>query len=306
MSYKIYKDKLDSIKENAKGKKLIKLNFGKANINYKEYASFILNKFPKNSNEHKKISKLISEEQNWHDCGSPVIFLDDISLINSLYIAEFDFENNFNVEPPFKTFSMSFPKDTIIEGVEIPSCLVTIMTRKEFIDLYGSEITHKDRLDEEHDNDELCISIAYETDTKRTNTNFTHLSTYTKTKQSNFSKRMQSMGTERLSILTKIALTMCVYNSATNGKKLVKGYPTSSIVMPKDKNRVSYNGLTISADREKQQTKETRKIKHRIPFYRNLVADRYYKGEYESLKRGSRWILVKEIDLDNSMNTLLS
>ena len=253
-----------------------------------------------------QVSRLSSEEQNWHDCGSPVVFLDDISLVNSLYFAEFDFENNFNVEPPFKTFALSFPKNTVIEGVEIQSCLATIMTRKEFIDLYGSEITQKDRLEKDHNGNELCISIAYETASKTTNTNFTHLSTYTKTLKSNFSEKISNNGTEILTVLTKIALAMCVYNSATEGKKLVEGYPVSSIVMPKNKNRVSYKGLTISADREKQQTKEIRKIKHRIPFYRNLQADRYYKGEYENLKRGSRWILVKEIDLDNSMNTLLN
>jgi hypothetical protein len=49
-------------------------------------------------------------------------------------------DKDFNVAPPFKSFSMTFPQDTLVNGINLNSALVTIMTRKDFMGLYGTTV----------------------------------------------------------------------------------------------------------------------------------------------------------------------
>jgi len=117
---------------------------------------------------------------------------------------------------------------------------------------------------------------------------------------------LPSQGSEELRIITKIALSLCVYNSATDLKKLVDGYPESALSLPKDKTKVSYKASVLHSSQKTQMSKGERKINHRIPYFRNLRAKRFYQNEYENMRPGTRWIFVKEVDPSGRMNTLLN
>jgi hypothetical protein len=58
---------------------------------------------------------------------------------------------------------MTFPQDTLVNGINLNSALVTIMTRKDFMGLYGTTvITLEDILSYEYDENELGICVNYE------------------------------------------------------------------------------------------------------------------------------------------------
>ena len=43
-----------------------------------------------------------------------------------------------------------------------------------------------------------------------------------------------------------------------------------------------------------------------MSFFRNLRSDRYYKGKYKEYKKGSRWVFIKELNINNAINSILN
>lgn len=309
----LYRDQQEIFKSNASGRAVLKGIFGKKTVGFPTYVKVMKDLILSNSTsdvwegDH---CKLLCHELQWRESGSPVIFLETKGLVNYLYGAKLNFEDDFNVSPPFKSFAMSFPENTVINGITLKSCLVTIMARREFIALYGEEnIKLQDLVSYESENDAIGICIHYESTNGVINTNFTPLATLNDCFKKNFENPLANGGTKMLEAQSKIALALCVYHSATNGDKLEKGYPSSSISLPKNKSKGSYKAVTIRSFKEKQSSdgNSQRKITHRIPHFRNLRAERFYKKEqYKNMKRGTRWTFVKEVDVYGSINTLLS
>jgi hypothetical protein len=303
----LYRDQQEIVKSSSKGRRMLKQIFGKKPVSFPKYVNTINHLSNDNSSGGRNHRKLLCEELQWRKDGSPVIFIETQELAIDLYEAKFNFEEDFNVAPPFKSFSMTFPQDTLVNGINLNSALVTIMTRKDFMGLYGTTvITLEDILSYEYDENELGICVNYESVNGVVDTNFTQISSLTKTLKRNSKNPLPNNGTNILEALTKIALALCVYHSATDGEKLVKGYPMSSISIPKGKTRGSYTALTIRSFRQRNSTSSGRKVTHRIPHFRNLRAEKYYQGEYKDMKPGTRWTFVKEVDVNDSMNTLLN
>ncbi|TEW53564.1 hypothetical protein E2R68_12150 [Psychromonas sp. RZ22] len=306
----LYRNQQELIKSSPTGRKALKALFGNKPVSFQKYAHTMKDIFNNGSEKGKNSTKLLNEELQWHKGGAPVVFLETQELVRYLYEAKFNYEKDFNVAPPFQSFVMAFPEHTEINGVALKSALITIMTRDEFINLYGPSVTTLlDFFNTDYDDDELCISVNYTTSSGRVDTNFSHLSSLTTTFKRNAINPLPNNGTNMLEALTKIALALCVYHSATDGKKLEKGYPSSAISLPKSKSKGSYKAVTIRSFKEKQSSDgdSTRKITHRIPHYRNLRAERFYKKDkYKNMKRGTRWTFVKEVDVYGSLNTLLS
>jgi len=306
MKYSIYRNQLDMFRSNSQGKTELRRIFGKKPVSYQDFLSMATNQMlPPLSHDKAYMSRILSEEMLWDECGTPVVFIENNALANDLFSAEFDFENNFNVQPPFKSFALSFPKGTLVNGVELTSCLVTIMPEREFIELYTEKSHFMCGLFQSIAPDGLCIHVHYESKHNVIDSNFTHISALTETLKKNAQEPLPNSSSDILDALTRIALSLCVYNSATEGEKLIDGYPQSAVKLPRGRNKVAYKGLTMRAPEQNKSTGEARKIKHRIPFYRNLRAKRYYQGKYKDQKPGTRWVLVKEVDATNSMNTLL-
>lgn len=305
----LYRDQQELIKSAPMGKKALKVLFGKNPVSFQRYAHTMKEIFNDGSEGGKNSIKLINEELQWRKDGSPVVFLETKELASYLFEAKFNYEDDFNVAPPFQSFAMAFPELTEVNGVTLKSALVTIMTREKFMNLYGSSVTTLlDFFNPFYEDDDLCISVNYITASGRVDTNFSHISKLTSTFQRNAINPLPNNGTNMLEALTKIALGLCVYHSATDGEKLEKGYPSSAISLPKSKSKGSYKAVTIRSFKKKQSSDNNNKriITHRIPHFRNLRAERFYQGKYKNMKRGTRWTFVKEVDVYGSINTLLS
>jgi hypothetical protein len=305
MKYSIYRNQLDIFRSSSQGKSALRRIFGKNPVSFQDFLSMVTSRIPQDSEERINMGRLLSEEKLWDEYGSPIIFIESKALANDLFTAEFDFTTNFNIQPPFKSFALSFPNGTFVNGTELTSCLVTIMMKKEFTNLYAEKSNFMWGLSESTAPDELCINVHYQNKDHSHGSFFTHTSAITETLKKNAQEPLPKRSSDILDALTRIALSLCVYNSATEGEKLIDGYPQSAVKLPRGRNRVAYKGLTLHAPEQNKSAGESRKIKHRIPFYRNLRAKRYYQGKYKDQKPGTRWVLVKEVDTTNSMNTLL-
>ncbi len=309
MSYKHYQVQLEKLMSNAKDRKAIRRLVGKKNVTYADYLSMQVEGLHLEGSflDNHHLIELMSEELHWLNEGSPIIFLDNKELANSLHLASIDFKNQFTVESPYKTFALSFPDNTVIDGIKLSPCLVSIMTRRELVELNKSALDFNEPLPEIDDEDELCISIRCNNRPKQCNSTFSSLSALNEPES--YIDNCDPEAQRELIILTKIALSLCVYHSATDGEKLVSGYPKSAVKLPKGKTRVDYKGLTLCSpdlNKSKGENHNSRKIKYRIPFFRNLRAPRFYKGKYKNKQPGSRWVWVKELDIGESFNTLLS
>lgn len=306
MKYSVYKTQLDIFKSNSKGKAALRKTFGKKPVNLQDLLSIVRQRLIETESEFNlDIGKALCEEMLWSECGSPVIFIENEALANNLLTAEFDFKNNFTVQPPFKSFALSFPKGTLVKGVKLTSCLVTIMTEQEFADLYKDKCQPIWGEFATRYPNELCVHVHYRCEELRIGSFLSSTPLHAETLTKNAKKPLPNRGTEIADALTRIALSLCIYHSATDGKKLVDGYPKSAVTLPIEKNRSAFKGLMLCAPVQNKSAGEARKIKYRIPFYRNLRAKRYYQGKYKDHKPGTRWVLVKEVDTTNSMNTML-
>ncbi|HHY0590999.1 TPA: hypothetical protein ACVU5N_003238 [Vibrio parahaemolyticus] len=307
---KLYRDQLEMFKSSKNGRQALKSLFGKQNVSFPKYVQVIRELIISETKEDSCLGgehfKLLSQELYWRESGSPVIFLESQKLVSDLYAAKFDFEKDFSVAPPFKSFALSFPENTLINGVPLKSCLVTIMTNREFVRVHGEEYTSLNHfLSKEYQNDELGIAVHYESSFGVINSNFAYLYKLAETLKNNAKNPLADNGTVMLEAQTKIALALCMYHSATNGEKLKAGYPSASIELPKDKSKGSYKAVTVrSFDEERDSTGRT--VTHRVPHFRNLRAECFYKkDEYKYLKRGSRWTFVRGVDRNGSVNTLV-
>ncbi|HFI9379433.1 TPA: hypothetical protein ACGSS5_004655, partial [Vibrio parahaemolyticus] len=250
---------------------------------------------------------LLKEESEWSKIGFPTIFIDNFEVLHTLKNAKFLFKSD-SIQRPFETFSISFPEGTCIEGQEVKNCLVSIRSKREWFDVFSGGEAHttyvKDRKAESNDEDDQILKISYSIDGGNIMEQRLLLSDI---EEIDFDEQELSHWDRLAKQMVKIVISLCIYNSATEGKKLVAGFPKSALKLPKGSSKLRYKGSTLFGNNKNHQNNNsTRKIKYRVPFYRNLRAKRYYQGEYKDLQQGSRWVLVKEIDLTNNLQTLIN
>lgn len=300
MTYQTYETQLDITMNNSKSRRALRKHFGKKLISYDDFANVIVRDGEPMAAE---TSDLLGREKLWIDNGEPTIFIENKDLAQQLYLASFDVQD-FNVEPPFKTFAMSFPKNTEIEGVKMHSALVSLMNAAEHLkagrdllgvpQIIGCEIEMSEEL-------VVCVSANDGIHLMR---GHSYLSTYK-------DPSVNNSEIDEVDILLKIALSLCVYHSATEGKKLEAGFPKTWAKKSKMKNKANgrsmvLRGMGCGSKPSNTTTHQERKITLKVPFFRNLRAARYYQGKHKNKPIGSRWVFVQGIDLNGSQHSLLS
>lgn len=301
MTYNNYENQLDLAMGNSKARRALRKHFGKKLISYDEFIDAAIG-----SISDVEMINLLAREKQWVDAGSPTIFIENTDLAHQLYSASFD-AKDFNVEPPFKTFALSFPKGTVIEGITIQTALVSIMTIAECIEA-GRDILGIDPMGFDlESSDELCISLNT-VDGTYISCGHLYLSAF---EEAMLKSRVNGEPISEREILMKIALSLCVYHSATEGEKLEKGYPKSWAKKSKVKNKANgrtmvLRGMGCGSKPSNTATHKERKITLKVPFFRNLRAARYYQGKHKNKPIGTRWVFVQGIDLNGSQHSLLS
>ena len=300
MTYNNYENQLDLAMSNSKARRAMRKHFGKKSISYDEFIDGAIG-----SISDVEMINLLAREKQWVDTGSPIIFIENRGLAHQLYSASFD-AKDFNVEPPFKTFALSFPKGTVIEGITMQTTLVTIMTVAECIEINRDILNVSSSSDEIENSDELCICLS-SNDRTYAACGHSYLSIY----EDPMLKSQNGEAVTEQDILTKMALSLCVYHSATEGKKLKAGFPKTWAKKSKMKNKANgrsmvLRGMGCGSKPSNTTTHQERKITLKVPFFRNLRAARYYQGKHKNKPIGSRWVFVQGIDLNGSQHSLLS
>lgn len=307
MKHSIYKTCLDNFKSSAKGKRFLKEYFGKKQVTHEDFYELCIDSTIDFNIDEVSSLFLLKEESEWSKIGFPTIFIDNFEVLHTLKNAKFLFKSD-SIQRPFETFSISFPEGTCIEGQEVKNCLVSIRNIREWFDVFCRGEAHatciKDREAEPNDKDDQILKITYVIDK---NMVMEQKLLFSDIEEIDFEQQELSHWDRLAKQMVKIVISLCIYNSATEGKKLVGGFPKSALKLPKGSSKLRYKGSTLfGSNHECKGNNPTRKIKYRVPFYRNLRAKRYYQGEYQDLQQGSRWVLVKEIDLTNNLKTLIN
>ncbi|HHE1196329.1 TPA: hypothetical protein ACN337_003375 [Vibrio parahaemolyticus] len=307
MKHSIYKTCLDNFKSSSKGKRLLRERFGKNEVTHEDFYDFCSDSVEDYNIDNLASLFLLKEESAWSELEFPIIFIDDVDLLHMLRAAKFSFKSDC-IQRPFKTFSISFPEGTYVEGQEVKNCLVSIRNAKEWVDMFNCNDVRPDFIKDWEAHlkyrDEQIIKITYAIDNNR---NIEHVVSLSDIEQMDFDQPELVYWERVRKQMIKIVISLCIYNSATEGKKLISGFPKSALKLPKGSSKLRYKGATLFGCKQKNEGSiEKRKIKYRVPFYRNLRAKRYYQGEYRDLQQGSRWVLVKEIDLTNNLKTLIN
>lgn len=264
MTYKIYENQLDLIMKNSKSRRNITKHFNKKSISYDEFVDSVTDDILDG-----ELINLFAREKHWVDTGSPTIFIENEELANQLYSASFDIKN-FNVDPPFETFALSFPKGTVIEGIALNTVLVSIMTIAKGIKASQDMLGIPPEGHPLESSGELCVCLCINHGII-VSSGHLYLSSY----EDPILKSHNGQTVTKSEVLTKIALSLCVYHSATEGKKLEKGYPKSWVKKSNITKKANCRAMVLrdmgsDSKLKNKMTFENRKITLKVPFFRNL------------------------------------
>ncbi|HHE0437836.1 TPA: hypothetical protein ACN35C_004698 [Vibrio parahaemolyticus] len=303
MKYDIFKTKYQTITSNKNIVRSLKQMYGKIPsfkellIQDTELAAQLDDTLGINTN---------SEELFFEATGRKLVFVDK-SVVSMLNRAKFSANTSAKILPPagFETFALCFEKDTFVEvngqQVKLYPCQITVMEEEEmhervhipFGDLTGYKIQRNPELN-------LTITVSYKINdiTYRSCVDISEVMDKIDTEGVRESKELSSILDQRLddveqlttNTLMKIAVQLLVFNSATDNKYLVSGYPSKcEFRLPKDTTRVYWKASHFDYEPSKKVSPHIRPA-----HFRNLQHDKYYRNEYADIPKGSRWVLVSE------------
>ena len=255
---------------------------------------------------------VISEEYYWRGHSQVVLFPEDTQVIERLLKAKLDIKMSSGIRMPHESFILAFPRDYKINGQPAQSCLITQLSRKRRFTHMHEPFTQKyfgtsNTIDETSEGN--GIHICYRDPLNRAMTVRSCIpetsmtaALHAKTPEQ-WHDVLGSYDPERDSTivelstqdilyqmaLIQIIMRVAVYASACDSA-LREGYPT---IRPKhlEPKGISYTDKTLQLARTgKGDTKEV----YRSWFFRQLVHERYYRGEHAGEPIGSRIVFVTD------------
>jgi hypothetical protein len=266
---------------------------------------------------------IFAEERFWETEGNHVIFPENTDVLENLHRAKYNLENLTGFSLPFSSFILAMPQGFKIDGYDIPSCLITwapyrssehtiVFPFYKWIGTQGpSEIKHQPSAEDEmqlgiifRDSDQaiayhrtLCFGSALPEILKaQTIVEFQAI-------LGNYSfatlKGVIDSDDKDLNIqfrLFKLIAALGVYNMATEGKRLLSGFPGT--MEPKMIGRAANQvvkmttlGNSVSHAPSNKTSPETH---YRTWFFRTLVDPKWYVGDYKNHQIGSRISFVPD------------
>jgi hypothetical protein len=266
---------------------------------------------------------ILSEERFWETEGNNVIFPESADVLNNLYRAKYNIENLSGFQLPFKSFILAMPAGFKIDGFEIPSCLITWEKYRSsehsilypFLDWIKfprpMEVIHQPSSEDEmelgiifRDPDQslayhrtLCFGSALPEILKAKDT--TEFQAILGNYSFSSMKGIIDSNDKDLNTqfrLFKLIAALGVYNMATERKHLVSGFPGT--IEPKMIGRTSNQKMKVTTLENHHHStgneKEAPGMHYRTWFFRQLMDDRYYRGEYSDYPKGSRISFVPD------------
>ncbi len=247
-----------------------------------------------------------SEELFWYNSGKKLVFVnqDVISMLNR---AKFSGNVDSKILPPdgFETFALCFEKNTKVEiqGKKIPlyPMQITVLRESEiydkihkpFKDLTGHDFVR-------HNDLNIAITVSYKigqttfrscVDVSEVMEKITTGIELSDDLSDLYDQSLNDKEQQQTNIQMRIAVQLLIFNAATDNKYLVDGFPEQSkFQMPTNTNRTYWKASHFNYKPSNHAMTSHIRSAH----FRNLRDDRYYKGQYANLEKGSRWTLVSE------------
>jgi hypothetical protein len=265
---------------------------------------------------------IFSDEHHWIRNGANTIFPENSAVLESLLRAKFQMEAAEGFSLPFESFMVSIPQGFKVDGMRVPSFLVSMFPYHKLNELIVGPFTRHARFSkpvnvrlDEAPADEIAISLCYKDPTSTTAYARTLISTgqipsiLESTSMDEltegFKPYVNYRGIVGLSeydlkiqrVMLKLVAALGVYNMATEGKRLLPGLPGS--LEPKLIGKAPTNGLSSStlANPHSSTGIDSRLAGdsfYRSWFFRQLRDERYYKGENAHFTKGSRYVFVSD------------
>lgn len=299
----------------------------------------VLDKRQKSLSDEQKIALIIEHEPNmvhsldfqifceeyyWKRQGRHCIFPRDAEVIDRLLSADFEAGQLESLELPFNSFVVAMPRGYQIDGIEIPSCLITWgeftksgkVVMDPFCDAAGiPRLTHTYPTARDG---QKYVSIVYRdtigsspakllyarstltTDQFKALLDTRNLDEFTRLagnySHSSYHSIVDNEPHDQVIQyhMLKLVLAMAIYNQATEGEHLKDGIPgpgTKLLGMPAGTRPIS---STISMPALSRGDHDSPQAHYRRWHFRQLVHERYYTKEHAGKPRGSRWTFVRD------------
>ncbi|EIW7861938.1 hypothetical protein MH171_001867 [Vibrio parahaemolyticus] len=307
MKYDIFKTKYQTVLSDKKTMKMLKSMFG----HIPTFEEFLIEDSLLANQLDDTLGINTNAEELFFEKSRKLVFVNK-SIVEMLNRAKFTSNLNATIKPPkgFETFALCFEKDTYIkvngQSIKLYPCQITVLSEEEmyqqvhvpFGDLTGMNIQRNPDI-----NISITVSYKIKDVTYRSCVDISEI--ISKLDQgvaesgelsSLIDQRLNDIEQLTTNTLMKIAIQLLIFNSATDNKYLVKGFPAASkFRLPEQTQR---NYWTASHFAYEPSTKVSEHI--RSAHFRNLQHAKFYKGDFEKMEKGSRWILVSETFVGNS------
>jgi hypothetical protein len=272
---------------------------------------------------------ILAEEYFWERSGYQTIFPENSLVLDNLFKARYHLENAAGIDMPFESFILAMPQGYKIDGYQIPSCLVTWIPYQQsqhdtifpFCDHIripkpsqvnhepsgeherGLSITFRDRNSSITYNRALTIESKLPDILKAKNI-YEFNQILGKYDDHTFQNVIASDEYD-LQIqfrLFKLIAALAVYHQATEGDRLHSGFPGS--LMPKIIGKDESQRLKMSTLKNTfpvSASKVSPEVHVRTWFIRQLNNERFYRGQYEKMRMGSRYVFVKETTVNGKL-----
>lgn len=264
-----------------------------------------------------EIVSFMSHDKLWEKDGKKTIFVRDYNDLENLLGFQYSIDDSASIAFKFRTFSVSIPKKYHVNGVEIPSFLVSTSSLKDINEIEDKllrkyDADNVDDCDTEYTSD-LTLTIQYydnETgehkkisslvnDTLKTLTSPTFEDFCKSGERQYYENPMEDNDNKVAYYITRIAMGLMISDSATNGEIIKEGLPfdfTSKLKLKSifkscaSVSRYFYDFSTLSKFKEASLPSEHYRKWH----FRNLKHSKFYQGVFKDLKKGTRWTLVRD------------
>ena len=260
---------------------------------------------------------ILLEEFFWESGEKNVVFPENQAVLDNLMKARFKMDSAEGFSLPHDSFVVPIPSGYRHDGVLMPTIMVSQLDGSaELKRIYDGFVSHyKLKLDADFEYEsERTISITYpfkasEGVYARSMMRVSDIPHLLSADDVNDFKRIMlelklDDPSEGLSdqeaktqfLILRLVAALGVYNAATEGKRLVKGFPgASEPKMVGFYDKKSMTPQTIENSTPLVSEKDRNVSPHyRSWFFRQLRSPRYYQGEYENTPLGSRYTFVSE------------
>lgn len=301
MKYDLFKTKYQTVLGDKKTLKMLKKMYGRIPT----FNEFILEDSLLANQLDDILGINTNAEELFFEKNRKLVFVNK-PIVEMLNRAKFTSNLNATITPPkgFETFALCFEKDTYItvqaHSIKLYPCQVTVMREEEmndkvhkpFSELTGMNIQRNPAIN-------LAITISYKIKdvTYRSCVDLSEIISKlddgvedSGDLSSILDQRLSGIEKLTTNTLMKIAVQLLIFNSATNNKYLISGFPhQAKFRMPTGTTRDYWSASHFDYEPSSKKSEHIRSA-----HFRNLQNEKFYKGEYEKLEKGSRWVLVKE------------